>query len=74
MPLAERGLVSPTVSVAGLLTGAPVDIGGTSPITLADYAEEIVASGLPVLRGLPAGSRPDTLDGYLDHGVVQPDP
>jgi predicted AAA+ superfamily ATPase len=66
MSLAERGLVSPTVSVAGLLTGARVDIGGTSPITLADYAEEIVASGLPSLRGLPARSRPDTLDGYLD--------
>ena len=72
MSLAERRLVTPTVSLTDLLADGRADIGGDSPVTLADYAEEIVASGLPGLRSLPSRSRPDALDGYLD-AVVQRD-
>ena len=55
MSLAERGLVEPTVSLADLLSGADT-IGGESPVGLAEYAEEIVTSGFPGLRTLPAPS------------------
>ena len=72
LSLAERGLVTPTVSLAELLTGSRPDVGGDSPVDLADYADEIVTSGLPGLRALPARSRPAGFDGYLD-AVVEHD-
>ena len=72
MSLAERGLVDPTVSLEGLLSGARPPIGGESAIGLAQYAEEIVASGFPGLRALPAQARPAGLTGYLD-AIVERD-
>ena len=72
MSLAERGLVEPTVSLAGLLAGTRPPIGGESPVGLADYAEEIVASGFPGLRALPAHTRSASLNGYLD-AIVERD-
>lgn len=69
LSLAERRLVAPTVSLAQLLTGARPAISGSSPLRLADYAEEIVASGLPGLRGTPGRARRARLDGFLDRIV-----
>jgi predicted AAA+ superfamily ATPase len=65
MSLTERGLVEPTVSLADLLAGRRPAIGGSSPLTLTDYAEEIVRSGFPAIRELPPRARRAQLDGYL---------
>ena len=66
MTLAERGLTPPTTSLAAMLTGSRPDIAGESAVSLADYAEEIVAGGFPGLRALPAFARAAALDGYLE--------
>jgi predicted AAA+ superfamily ATPase len=47
MSLSERALTEPSVSLASLLTGIRPDVEGSSPLDLPDYAEQIVASGLP---------------------------
>ncbi|MCL1897845.1 MAG: DUF4143 domain-containing protein [Micrococcales bacterium] len=66
MSLAERQLVSPTVSLKRLLDGDRPEIGGTSSAGLEDYAEEITATGFPGIRANPTSSRDDVLDGYLE--------
>jgi predicted AAA+ superfamily ATPase len=65
MSLAERGLTTPTVRLSDLLAGQRPVIDGSSDLTLPDYAEEIVRSGFPGIRGLPARARRAQLDGYL---------
>jgi hypothetical protein len=66
MSLAERGLPeSPTVSLGALLGGTRGRLEGVSTLTLPDYAEEITASGFPVLREAPARPRNVQLDSYL---------
>ena len=65
LTLAERGLGPPTVSLAALLSGTRPEVGGTTAVTLQRYVEEIVASGLPGLRGLSGRPRRAQLDGYL---------
>jgi predicted AAA+ superfamily ATPase len=72
LALSERGLTRPTVSMAALLGPERLELGGDSPVTLADYAEEIVASGLPGIRALPPRARATALDGYLT-AVVEHD-
>ncbi|GAA4724750.1 DUF4143 domain-containing protein [Isoptericola chiayiensis] len=69
MSLAERGVSASTVSLARLLDGS-AEIGGRTDVVLEDYVEEIVASGFPAIRGLPARLRRAELDSYLDN-VVQ---
>lgn len=69
LSLAERGIEAPTVSLAALLAGNR-DIGGTTKLRLADYVEEITASGFPAIRGLPPRVRRAELDAYLNN-VVQ---
>lgn len=64
MALCERGLVTPTVSLADLLAGT-AEIGGDSAVRLPDYVAEIVASGFPGIRPLPPRARRAQLDGYL---------
>ncbi|MDR0593356.1 MAG: DUF4143 domain-containing protein [Bifidobacteriaceae bacterium] len=64
MTLAERGIGQPTVSMRELLAGQ-AQVTGRTPVGLADYAREIVISGLPAVRGLPARPRRARLDGYL---------
>ena len=69
LSLAERGIETPTVSLAALLGGA-TDVGGTTEVALPTYIEEIVGSGFPGIRtGTPA-VRTRRLDAYLD-AVVQ---
>jgi predicted AAA+ superfamily ATPase len=70
LSLAERGLIEPTVSVAELLAGTRPLPHGISPVKVPDYADEILASGLPGVRA--AGSarvRRAQLAGYLDRVV-----
>jgi len=69
LTLAERGVGGPTVSLRGLLTGERPAISGTTDVTLADYAEEIVGSGFPGLRDLGDRPRRAQLDGYLSRIV-----
>ncbi len=69
LTLAERLLDRPSVSLAGLLTGQTPTIEGDTTLRLADYVEEIVASGFPGLRGLPERARRAQLDSYLDRVV-----
>jgi predicted AAA+ superfamily ATPase len=69
MSLAERGISTQTVNLADLLTGRRPDIGGSSALALPDYAEEIVRSGFPAIRGLPDRARRAQLDGYLTRVV-----
>ncbi len=65
MSLAERGLVTPTVSLRALLSGEQPSIEGTSPLGVPDYVDEILRSGFPGLRGLPEQVRGPQLDSYL---------
>lgn len=69
LSLAERGIETPTVSLAALLDGGS-ELSGTTDVRLADYVEEITASGFPAIRTLPARVRRAELDAYLDN-VVQ---
>lgn len=64
LSLAEREIVTPTVSLAQLLNGER-SLEGTTRIRLADYVEEITASGFPAIRTLPARVRRAELDAYL---------
>ncbi len=69
MSLAERAVERPTVSLRSLLTSTAPDIGGDTAVTLADYAAEIVRSGFPGIRRLPARACRAQLDGYLSRIV-----
>jgi uncharacterized protein len=71
LSLAERQLVPPTVSLASLLAGDQPTIGGSSPLALPDYAEEIVASGFPAIRTMTGRVRRGLLDGYLQRVVAR---
>lgn len=65
MSLAERGVARPTVSLGALLDGGRRRLEGATELRVADYAGEIIASGLPGLRTLPQRSLRRQLDAYL---------
>lgn len=65
MSLVERGLDTPTVSLRGLLTGEGLPVEGTTDVGLARYTEEVVASGFPAIRAMPARARRAQLGGYI---------
>jgi predicted AAA+ superfamily ATPase len=65
MTLAERGVGTPSVSFANLLSGRRPKIRGESTVSLDTYASEIVASGFPGLRHLGERARRAQLDGYI---------
>ncbi|WP_207207326.1 ATP-binding protein [Xylanimonas protaetiae] len=69
LSVAERGIESPTVSLKAMLDGER-ELQGRTRLTLTDYVEEITASGLPALRGLPVRARNAELDAYVEN-VVQ---
>ncbi|MBI2777336.1 MAG: ATP-binding protein [Chloroflexi bacterium] len=71
MTLAERGIGIPTVSLAALLAGDG-EIGGRTDIRLEQYVDEILASGFPGFRGLPARAVRAELDGYVAR-IIQKD-
>lgn len=69
-PLAlDERLGSACVSLSELLTGARAPVSGTTAISLSDYVDEILASGLPGLRSLPARARRAQLESYADRIV-----
>jgi uncharacterized protein len=65
LALAERGLGTPSVSLAALLRGDRRDLSGGTGLRLADYADEVVRSGFPGLRGLRGRAHRLQLDAYL---------
>jgi predicted AAA+ superfamily ATPase len=69
LALCERDLAAPSVSVTEFLTGRRPTIAGACATRLEDYAREIVRSGFPGLRELPARTQRAQLDGYLRHIV-----
>ena len=71
LSFAERGLAVPTVSLASLLADEPAPIEGASPLGLTDYVEEILSSGFPGIRGLPASLRSHQLDSYVERIVMR---
>jgi uncharacterized protein len=68
LALSER-LQSSSVSLSELLSGARTPLTGATNIGLADYTEEILASGLPGLRALSGRARRLQLEGYVDRIV-----
>lgn len=71
MTLAERGLADPTVALSELLSGRRPGLEGSCGLGLADYTEEIVASGFPAMRNLPPRPRRFQLDSYLRNAVAR---
>ena len=69
MTLSERGIGQPTVSLGALLTGRRPTLAGECSLRLADYVEQIVASGFPALRDLSPRARRFQLDSYLRNAV-----
>ena len=65
LSLAERGVDTPSVSLAELLTGARPAITGHTDVTLDHYVEEIVSGGFPGMHGGSGRARRAELDGYL---------
>jgi predicted AAA+ superfamily ATPase len=65
LSLAERVAAPPTVSLAALLSGRRADVDGRTEMTLEDYTNEILRSGLPGLQGLGDNATRSRLDGYL---------
>lgn len=68
LTLNER-LQTASVSLSGLLSGARAPVTGTTEVSLTDYTEEILASGLPGLRLLAGRARRRQLEGYVDRIV-----
>jgi uncharacterized protein len=66
--LAER-LGEQTVSLGALLAGGREALTGTTELTVEDYAEEVLASGLPGIRGLSGRARRGQLYGYIERVV-----
>jgi hypothetical protein len=69
--LAERSMVTPTVSLRDLMAGTRPDIGGESVVRLPDYVDEILRSGLPEIRDVTGRARRIQLDAYLDRVVTR---
>lgn len=69
MSIAERGLGRPTMSLRTLISGGGVSVEGQTDVVLADYTEEILRSGFPGIRDLPARVRRAQLSGYLSRIV-----
>lgn len=71
MTLAERGVEAPTVSLRALLTGSRPRLEGTTDVGAERYGAEVLASGLPGLRGQSARMVRAQLDGYLERVITR---
>ena len=69
MALCERGVGTPTVSLAALLAGGRPPIGGTTEVDLERYVDEIVRSGFPAVRTMSDRLRRAQLRGYVDRVI-----
>ncbi len=65
LTLVERLDLSPSVSLRSLLEGIVESVMGRSELGLADYVDEIAASGFPGLRHLNGRALPNQLDSYI---------
>ncbi|MEG3613948.1 ATP-binding protein [Isoptericola haloaureus] len=65
----ERDVEFPTVSMSALLRGSS-EIGGETDVGLAEYVEEMTASGFPDIRRLSPRVRRRRLEAYVDN-IVQ---
>lgn len=65
LSLAERADGAGSVSLSALLEGGRPTLEGDTEMNLEGYADEILASGFPGLRGLPARALEAQLDAYL---------
>lgn len=63
--LFERGIQAPAVGVGELLSGRRAPIEGETAVDLPAHTDEILRSGFPAIRVLPARARRAQLDGYL---------
>jgi predicted AAA+ superfamily ATPase len=74
LTLAERGVETPTVSLAKLLDGGAA-VAGRTRLGVADYVAEIVMGGFPGMRHLSERARNMQLDSYvdriIDHDLVE---
>lgn len=66
MSFHERHLSESSVSFRELLSGEKAPVYGSSTVRLADYLEEICASGFPGIRLDPPAFRQQQLDSYLE--------
>ena len=70
LTLPERGLETPTVSLAALLAGTPsgarVEISGSTQVNLQSYAEHIVAGGFPGMNASTGRAQRARLRSYTD--------
>lgn len=69
LTLRERLDVDASVSLAALLEGGRPALAGGTSVTLDDYVDEILASGLPGLRGSSGRALRLQLDGYIERVV-----
>jgi predicted AAA+ superfamily ATPase len=69
MALWERGVGTPSVSLAALLTGDRPPITGDSDVDLERYVDEIVRSGFPAVRTMTDRVRRAQLRGYVDRVI-----
>ncbi len=65
LSLAERGLETPTVSLGQLMEGDRPTLQGNTEFSLAQYTDEIIASGFPGLRHLSGRALRAQLNSYL---------
>jgi predicted AAA+ superfamily ATPase len=68
LALSER-LQSASVSLSDLLSGERAPLTGATDVVLTDYAEEVLASGLPGVRPLSGRARRGQLEGYVNRIV-----
>ena len=66
LSLAERMGSRGEISLAAMLSGKKPAMFGVSAMDLEDFAEEIVRSGFPGIRGHPHRVRIGLIDGYLE--------
>ncbi len=69
MTLCERGVGTPSVSLAALLTGERPPINGDTDVGLEQYVDEIVRSGFPAVRAASDRLRRAQLRGYVDRVI-----
>lgn len=72
LSLAERQVVTPSVSLRALCAGGRPALSGHSDVQLPGYVEEMLRSGFPAIRALAGRDRRRALSGYVDR-IVQRD-
>jgi predicted AAA+ superfamily ATPase len=66
LTLFERGIDTPTVSVAELLTGSRPEVHGRTTVGIEEYVREIVRGGFPGMRLASDRAVRALIDGYID--------